>query len=151
MHDALDNVIANLARFEGSAIVGALDPVNAQKLAWSEFGNKAGVPPRPTLSVTTDRLTPAIDRSIKRQVGEAIDGKGRGVTGQEIVGGIARDLAEEVRNAIDGNTAPALAPSTAASRRRRGKDTRTLVDEGDMLKSIDVRTSADPKAFADDE
>jgi hypothetical protein len=125
--------------------------VNAQKLAWSEFGTTRGVPPRPTLSVTTDRLTPAIDRSIKRQVGEAIDGRSRGVTGQEIVGGVARDLAEEVRNAIDGNTGKELAPPTKASRRRRGKDTRTLVDEGDMLKSIDVRTSADPKAFADDE
>lgn len=146
MPDALDRVIAGLARLDGAAVVGALDPVNAQKLARSEFGTTTA-PVRPTLSVTTDRLTPAIDRSIRRQVAEVLDGKGRGVTGQEIVGGVARDLAEETRNAIDGNTPPALAPSTAAARRRKGRDVRTLVDTGEMLRSIEVRTSGDPRAF----
>lgn len=149
MRDRLDNLIADLARLDGSAEVGALDPVNAQKLAWQEFGTRT-IPPRPTLTVTTDALTPAIFRSIRRQVGEVIDGKGRGTTGQEIVGDVARDLGEEVQNAIDGNTPPELAASTKASRRRRGKDTRTLVDSGDMLRSIKVRTSADPRAFEDE-
>lgn len=148
MRDRIDNLISDLARLDGAAEVGALDPVNAQKLALSEFGTRTA-PPRPTLSVTTDALTPAINRSIARQVGAVLDGKGRGTTGQEIVGDVARDLGEEVQNAIDGDTRPELALSTAASRRRRGKDTRTLVDSGDMLRSIKVRTSADPRAFED--
>ena len=148
MRDRLDSLIADLARLDGSAEVGALDPVNAQKLAWQEFGTRTA-PPRSTLTTTTDALTPAINRSIARQVGAVIDGNGRGTTGQEIVGDVARTLGEEVQNAIDGNTPPALAPSTIASRRRRGKDTRTLVDSGDMLRSIKVRTSANPRAFED--
>ena len=148
MRDRLDNLIADLARLDGAAEVGALDPVNAQKLAWQEFGTSRA-PARPTLTVTTDAATPAIMRSIRRQVGEVMDGKGRGTTGQEIVGGVARDLAEQVRDAIDSDTPPELAESTKAARRRAGRDTRTLVDTGDMLRSIDVRTSADPRAFED--
>lgn len=148
MRDRLDNLIADLARLDGAAEVGALDPVNAQKLAWQEFGTRTA-PARPTLTVTTDAATPAIFRSIRRKVGEVMDGKGRGTTGQEIVGGVARDLAEQVRDAIDGDTPPELAESTKAARRRAGRDTRTLVNEGDMLRSIDVRTSADPRAFED--
>jgi hypothetical protein len=150
VRDRLDNLIADLARLDGAAEVGALDPVNAEKLKRNEFGTPGGlIQPRPTLTVTTDAMTPAINRSIARQVGEVIDGKGRGTTGQEIVGDVARALGEEVQNAIDGNTPPALAPSTIASRRRRGKDTRTLVDSKEMLRSIKVRTSADPRAFED--
>lgn len=148
MRDALDKLIADLGRLHGSAEVGALDEVNAQKLAWQEFGTDTA-PARPTLTVTTDALTGAINRAIDRQVRDVLDGKGRGVTGEEIVGDVGRDLAEQVREAIDGNTPPPLAPSTAAKRRREGKDTRTLVDTGEMLRSIDVRTSDDPDAFKD--
>lgn len=151
MRDALDRLIVDLARLDGAAEVGALDPETARKLSYSEFGTSRGVPPRPTLSVTTDRLRPAIDRSIRRQVAEVLDGKGRGVTGQEIVGDVGRNLAEEVRDAIGGDTQPALAPSTKASRRRRGKDERTLVDSGDMMRGIAVRTSSDPGAFKDED
>ncbi len=50
-------------------------------------------------------------------------------------------LAEEVRDAIDGNTPPALAPSTLAARRRRGNfSARTLVDTGKMRLAIKVDT-----------
>ena len=46
-----------------------------------------------------------------------------------------------VRDAIDGNTAPALAPSTLAARRRRGNfSARTLVDTGKMRLAIKVDT-----------
>lgn len=148
MRDRLDNLIADLARLDGAAEVGALDPVSAQKLAWQEFGTRTA-PARPTLTVTTDAATPAIFRSIRRQVGAVMDGRGRGATGQEIVGDAGRDLAEQVRDAIDGDTPPELAESTKAARRRAGRDTRTLVDTGDMLRSIYVRTSSDPRAFED--
>lgn len=148
MRDALDRLIADLARLDGAAEVGALDPENAQKLAWQEFGTRTA-PARPTLTVATDAATPAIMRSIRRHVGEVMDGRGHGTTGEEIVGGVARDLAEQVREAIDGDTPPELAESTKAARRRAGRDTRTLVDTGDMLRSIDVRTSSDPRAFED--
>lgn len=150
MRDAFDRLITDLARLDGAAEVGALDPVNAEKLKRNEFGTPGGlIPARPTLTVTTDSATPAIFRSIRRQVGAVMDGKGRGVTGQEIVGDVGRDLAEQVREAIDGDTPPELADSTKAARRRAGRDTRTLVNTGDMLRSIDVRTSADPRAFED--
>lgn len=147
MPDDFDRLIRDLARCDGAAIVGALDEKNAKKLAFAEFGTKTA-PPRPTLSVTTDRLAPAIDRKIRREIGAVLDGKGRGVTGREIVAEVARDLAEEVRHAIDGNTPPPLAASTLAKRRARGNpSTRTLVDTGEMMRSIDVQTSDDPRAF----
>jgi hypothetical protein len=146
MPDALDRILADLKRLDGSAVAGALDEENATKMAFAEFGT-VDAPKRRTLTPTTDRLTPAIFRKITREVGDVLDGKGRGVTGREIVADVARDLAEEVQAAIDGNTPPPLAASTATSRMRRGKDTRTLVDSGDMLRSIGVESSDDPRHF----
>ncbi len=142
-------VMAGVSRLSASAVVGALDEENAQKLAWSEFGTVTA-PPRPTLSVTTDRLRPAIDRKIRREVGDVLAGKGRGVTGQEILADTGRDLAEEVQNAIDGDTQPPLAKSTLAARRRRGQGDRTLVASSEMLRNIKVETSADPDGLKDD-
>lgn len=144
MPDLLDKILADLRRLGGSAIVGALDGENATKMAYQEFGT---APRRATLSPVTDAATPAIFRKITREVGDVLDGKGLGVTGQEIVGDAARDLAEQVQEAIDGDTPPPLADSTAAARRRKGRDVRTLVDSGDMLRSIGVETSADPEHF----
>lgn len=149
--DAFDRILADLGRFSGAARVGALDEENALKLSYAEFGTTRGVPPRPTLSVTTDRLRRPIERAIDRQVGAVLDGRGRGTTGQEIMADVGRDLAEATQDAIDGDTPPPLAPSTAATRRREGKDTRTLVDEGDMLRSIQVEASADPRAWENDD
>lgn len=146
MPDALDRILADLKRLDGSAVVGALDPENATKMALAEFGTVTE-PTRRTLTPTTDRLTPAIFRKVTREVGDVLDGKGRGVTGREIVGDVARDLAEEVQAAIDGNTPPALAPSTLAARRRRGQGDRSLVASGEMLRSIGVETSDDPRHF----
>lgn len=148
--DALSRLLASLRRLDGAAVVGALDPENARKLAWAETGTPTS-DPRPTLSVTTDRLRPAIERSLRRQVGEVLDGKGRGVTGEEIVRGLAGDLREEVVAAIANNTPPPLAESTKADRRRRGLGTQTLVAEGDMMRSIKVASSSDPDAFKEDE
>lgn len=145
MADALDRLIRDLARLDGAAEVGALDPETAKKLSFAETGTRLGVDPRPVLSRTTDRLRPAIERSIRRQVGEVLDGRGRGVTGQEIAADLGRDLAEEVQNAIDGDTPPPLAESTKAKRRREGKDERTLVDSGEMLRNIKSRAVADPR------
>lgn len=150
--DALDHIIAAVGRLDGSVRVGALDEENAQKLAWQEFGTKRGIPPRPTLTTTTDRLTPAINRKIQRDIAAVLDGKGRGVTGQEIMADVGRDLAEEVRDAIDGNTPPPLAASTLAARRARGNpSTRTLVDTGDMRRSIKSEASADPDRWREGE
>lgn len=142
-------VMKGVGRLSGSARVGALDEENAKKLAFSEFGTTTASP-RPTLSVTTDRLRPAIDRAIRADVQAVLDGKGRGVTGQEVLADVGRDLAEEVQNAIDGNTAPPLADSTLATRRRRGQGDRTLVASGEMLRSIKVETSADKDGLDDD-
>jgi hypothetical protein len=138
--DGWDAVVAGVGRLTAVAEVGALDEKNAQKLAWAEFGTKTA-DPRPTLTVTTDRLRPAIARAIQREVGDVLDGKGRGVTGKEILGehGVGGALAEEVQHAIDGNTPPALAPSTLSARRRRGQGERALVATGDMMRSIKVR------------
>lgn len=145
-----DQVIRGVGGLSASAVVGALDEENATKLAYSEFGTTTA-PPRPTLSVTTDRLRPAIDRAIRADVQAVLDGKGRGVTGQEVLADVGRDLAEEVQNAIDGNTQPPLAASTLRQRRRRGQGDRTLVASGEMLRSIKVETSADPDGLRDDE
>jgi hypothetical protein len=52
-----------------------------------------------------------------------------------------------VRDAIDGNTPPPLAPSTLAARRRRGNfSARTLVDTGKMRLSIKVDTKPGARA-----
>lgn len=142
MADALDRLLLDLRRLNGAAAVGALDPVNATKLAFAEFGTSTA-PRRATLSPTTDAATPALFRKMQREVEAVLDGKARGVTGREVVGEAARELAEVVREAIDGDTRPPLAASTVASRLRRGKDTRTLVDSGEMLGSIGVVTSDD--------
>lgn len=147
--DRLDKILADLRRLgDGSAAVGSFDGEDAKHLFWAEFGTVTA-PPRPTISPTTDAATPAIMRSVQRQVTDVLDGRGHGTTAQEIVAGPARDLAERVQEAIDGDTPKPLKPSTKAARRRRGRDTRTLVDSGDMLRSIKVETSADPDAFDD--
>jgi len=145
-----DQVLRGVGGLSASAVVGALDEENAQKLWWSEMGTPTA-DPRPTLSVTTDRLRPAIDRAIRTDVQAVLDGRGRGVTGQEMLADVGRDLAEEVQNAIDGNTQPPLAASTLRQRRRRGQGDRTLVATGEMLRSIKVKTSADPDGLRDDE
>lgn len=145
--DRLDALIDDMRRLDGAAIVGALDEKTARLLRFAEFGT-ATAPPRPTLSTTTDRLTPAIFRTVQSKVAAAIEGKH--TTGQEIVADVGRDLAEAVREQIDGNTPPELAESTKRSRRRRGKDLRTLVDSGDMMRGIGMLSSADPDAFRDE-
>ena len=145
-----DQVLRGVRGLPASAVVGALDEENAQKLAYSEFGTPTA-PPRPTLSVTTDRLRPAIYRAIQADVQAVLDGKGRGVTGQEVLADVGRDLAEEVQNAIDGNVQPPLAVSTLRQRRRRGQGDRTLVASGEMLRNIKVETRADPDGLRDDD
>jgi len=154
-----NELVRGVGRLSGSAAVGALDEENARKLAWSEVGSaldplpstpRDGAVVRPTLSVTTDRLRPAIDRAIKADVQAVLDGRGRGVTGQEVMADVGRDLAEEVQHAIDGNVQPPLAKSTLAARRRRGQGDRTLVASSEMLRSIKVETSADPDGLKDE-
>jgi hypothetical protein len=147
--DDLDRLIRRLERLSASARVGALDEENAQKLQWQEFGTPV-IPPRPTLSPTTDRLEPAVFRSVQRRVDDVVQGRSS-QTGEQVLAGVGADLAEEVRDAIDSNVPPELAESTKASRRRRGKDERTLVDEGDMLRSIRVETRPGERGWADDE
>ena len=147
--DPLDRIIRDMTRLAGSARVGALDEVNATKLAYSEFGTKTA-DPRPTISVVTDRLRKPIARAIDRRIGAVLDGKSRD-TGAEVLAPIARDLTEEVQNQIDGNTPPVpLAASTLAQRKRRGQGDRTLVASGDMLRSIKVETSPDPERWPDE-
>lgn len=144
--DVLARLIRDLSRLRGSAAVGAVDEETARKLNFSEFGTPTAEP-RPTISVATDAHRAAIFRAIERQVGAVMDGRGRGTTGQEIVADVGRDLAEVVREKVDSNVPPDLADSTKARRLRLGRDTRTLVDSGDMMRSIGVETSADPEAF----
>lgn len=123
------------------ARTGALDEVNATKLAYQEFGTETA-PMRPTLSATTDRAEADISAAIKRRIIGVIDSK-RTVTGETILAEVGGMLAEAVRESIDNNTPPPLAPSTLAARRSRGNDsTRTLVDTGDMRGSIMVETKA---------
>lgn len=126
-----------MSRLTARARVGALDEENATKLAYQEFGTETA-PARPTLSATTDRAEADINAAIKRRVLGVIDSK-RTVTGETILAEVGGMLAEQVIEAIDNNTPPALAPSTLAARRSRGNDsTRTLVDTGDMREHITV-------------
>ena len=164
--EPLDRIIRDMTRLSGSARVGALDEENATKLSYSEFGTKTADPrptisvvtdrlrkpiaPRPTISVVTDRLRKPIARAIDRRIGAVLDGKSRD-TGAEVLAPVARDLAEEVQDQIDGNTPPVpLAASTLAQRNRRGQGDRTLVASGDMLRSINVETSPDPERWTDE-
>lgn len=138
MMDDLDRLIIRMQHLDASARVGALDEENATKLSYSEFGT-VNEPPRPTLSAATDRNANAIHRAVERRVATVVAGKPQ--TGQDILADVAHDLAEEVQNEIDGNVQPALAPSTIVARRRRGNPSeRTLVDTGEMLRSIKVET-----------
>lgn len=141
MPDALDQLIRDVSRLSASAVVGAVDDEkNATKLAYSEFGTRTA-PPRPTLSAATDRLARPIGDAIKRRV-VAVLSASRTMTGETILAEVGGMLAEEVRDAIDGNTPPnPLAASSLAGRRRRGVfTTRTLVDTGKMRLAIKVDT-----------
>lgn len=141
MPDALDHLIRDMQRLTARARVGALDEENATKLAYQEFGTEHA-PPRPTLSATTDRAEADIQTAIKRRVLGVLDVK-RTITGETILAEVGGMLAEQVREAINNNTPPPLAPSTLAARRHRGNDsTRTLVDTGAMREHIMVETKA---------
>lgn len=141
MPDGLDILIRDLQRLNARARVGALDEENAQKLAYQEFGTEQA-PARPTLSATTDRAEGDINRAIDRRIKDVIEGK-RSATGETILAEVGGMLAEQVREAIDNNTPPPLAPPTLAARRSRGNDsTRTLVDTGAMRESITTETKA---------
>ena len=146
--DELDRLILRMQRLDARARVGALDEVNAQKLAYSEFGT-VNEEPRPTLSAATDRNANAVHRAVALRVATIVAGKPQ--TGQDILADVAEDLAEEVQNEIDGNVQPALAPSTIAARRRRGNPSeRTLVDTDDMRKSIKVEAKRGDGGWPDD-
>lgn len=139
MTDGLDILIRDLQRLNARGRVGALDEENAQKLAHQEFGTEHA-PARPALSATTDRAEGDVNRAIDRRVKDVIEGK-RSATGETILAEVGGMLAEQVREAIDNNTPPALAPSTLAARRSRGNDSaRTLVDTGAMRESITTET-----------
>ena len=137
MPDGLDILIRDLQRLNARARVGALDEENAQKLAYQEFSTEHA---RPTISATTDRAEADVNRAIDRRIKDVIEGK-RSATGETILAEVGGMLAEQVREAIDNNTPPALAPSTLAARRSHGNDsTRTLVDTGAMRESITTET-----------
>jgi len=145
--DAFDQLIRDVSRLSASAVVGAIDDEeNATHLAYSEFGTRTA-PPRPTLSAATDRLARPINDAIKRRVVAVLSVR-RTMTGETILREVGGMLAEEVRDAIDGNTPPnPLAPSTLAARRRRGIfTTRTLVDTGKMRLAIKVDTKPGARA-----
>lgn len=133
MTDALDILLRDMGRLDASVAVGAHDEETARKLAYAEFGT-VHAPARPTLSAVTDRAERTIGDALTRKVAAIFDGHSR--LGVGIVRGVGDDLAELVREEIDNNAPPPLAPSTVASRRRRGKDDRTLVDTGAMMRGI---------------
>ena len=133
-----------------TARVGALDEVNAQKLAYSEFGTRTQ-PVRPTLSAATDRSAAAIFRATQRGVQAVMDGKA-GLDGEDILQRVGDDLAEDVQQEINSNVPPPLAPSTLAARRRRGNASdRTLVDTGEMMKSIRCEAKSGDDGWPEDE
>ena len=147
-----------MQHLDASARVGALDEENARKLSLQEFGSAQGPAGtkgehnviRPTLSAATDRNANAIRRATDRKVAAVVDGKST-QTGQDILADVAADLAEEVQNEIDGNVPPVLAASTLAARRRRGNASeRTLVDTGDMLRSIKVEAKRGDGGWPDE-
>lgn len=156
--DELDRLIARMSRLDARARVGALDEENARKLSLQEFGSAqdpAGPKGehnviRPTLSAATDRNANAVQRAVDRRIAAVVAGRSA-QTGQDILADVAEDLAEEVRNEIDGDVPPPLAPSTLAARRRRGNSSeRTLVDSGDMLRSIEVEAKRGDGGWPDE-
>ena len=149
MTDHLDRLIRDLGRLDASARVGALDEKNASHLHWAEFGTRRGEPPRPTISVATDKARASIERAVAKRVGDVFDGKSS-VAGRDVLQKVGDDLAELIQEQIDSNTQPALAKSTLAARRRAGQGDRTLVASGEMLRSIKVETSSDTDRWRDD-
>lgn len=150
MTDPLDRLIRDLGRLDASARVGALDQENAQKLHWAEFGTRTGEPPRPTVSVATDKARPSIERAVAKRVGDVFDGKSS-ATGRDVLQKVGGDLAELIQEQIDSNTQPALAKSTLAARRQAGiTGERTLVATKKMLQSIKVETVSDPERWRND-
>ena len=150
MPDAFDRLIADVRRLEARARVGALDEKNAEKLRRNEFGTPNGVPPRPTLTAAFDRSERALQRAVDRRVAAVLDGKSE-AGGRRILSEVGEDLAELVRDEIGSDVQPPLAESTKQSRRRRGKDERTLVDSDEMRKSIRVESKADTGEWDDAE
>lgn len=149
MTDPLDRLIRDLARFDASARVGALDEKNASHLHWAEFGTRTGEPPRPTVSIATDKARASIERAVAKRVGDVFDGKSS-ATGRDVLQKVGGDLAEQIQETIDSNVGDPLAKSTLAARRRAGQGERTLVASGEMMKSVKVETSSDPDRWRDD-
>lgn len=149
MTDPLDRLIRDLARLDASARVGALDEKNASHLHWAEFGTRTA-PPRPTVSVATDKARASIERAVAKRVGEVFDGKAGTTTGRDILEKVGGDLAEQIQETIDSNVQPALAKSTLAARRRAAQGDRTLVASSDMMRSIKVESSSDPDRWRDE-
>lgn len=152
--DDFDRLIADMRRLDGSARIGALDPVNAQKLNWAEMGTidedgEQHTQPRPTISAAFDRTKSTMRRAIDRKIGAVIDGKSE-AGGRRILSEVGEDFAEVVREEIDNNVPPELAKSTIAQKRRRGQTDRTLVATGEMRASIRVESKADSKPWVDD-
>lgn len=148
MTDPLDRLIRDLARLDASARVGALDEKNASHLHWAEFGTRTA-PPRPTVSVATDKARASIERAVAKKVGDVFDGKSS-ATGRDVLQKVGGDLAELIQETIDSNVGDPLAKSTLAARRRAGQGGRTLVASGKMMESIKVETSSDPDSWRDD-
>lgn len=149
MPDPLDLILRDLRRMSASAAAGAHDEENAKKLAFAEFGT-VNAPARPAMSAAVDRSQGAVFASVTRKVAAVFDGQTR--SGVAIVTDVGADLAELVRDEIGNNTPPPLAESTIAARRRRGNtSTRTLVDSGDMQRSIKVETREGEDSWPDDE
>lgn len=149
MPDAFDRLVADLARLNGSARVGALDEKTAQKLAYSEFGTTTE-PARPTLSATFDANEAALRRAVDRRIKDVLDGKSES-GGRRIMAEVAEALQEMVVEAIDGNVPPPNAPSTLAAKRRKGQGDRTLVATGAMRDNMRVESKNDVKPWDDGE
>lgn len=136
--DELDKLLKRLKNLDARARVGALDPENAQKLAYAEFGTKTS-PARPVLSATTNKYKESLGALLKKKLQGVIDGKNH--TGEEILQDVGEDLVELVQEEMDAGFGAPLDPETAQSRRRRGVPApQPLVDSGDLRASIKVET-----------
>lgn len=134
---ALDGLTRRLAELGGLEVrVGVLQPdptrdgdtTIAVVAAAHEFGARS-VPQRPFIGPTLDEQAPAIHAAQAKILDGVVGGTMDPDRGADLLG---LQVASAIRETIRSNVPPPLSPATI----RRKKDTRTLVDTGQLLNSI---------------
>jgi hypothetical protein len=130
-----DALRSRLAAFNGRAgLAGLFDQDEATKGGRHEFGD--GVPQRTWLSSSTDAEAPRLVSTAASEIGDVVDGDQAADDALEVM---AKQLADAAVAYVEGGRVGGPALSEQAKR----TDPRKLIDEGDMIGSVEARVVND--------